>query len=240
MKPYHAIPIHDNGEPLVPLPLDQLAVRQPHPYAALGAPYGGQSPYRLRRSVGQALLLAQAHLQEQRPGWRLQIFDAYRPVAVQQFMVDYTLQQQQQAWGWCNPLTAEQRRQLLEQVYRFWAPPSADPSSPPPHSTGAAVDITLVDAQGQPVAMGTAIDELSPRSDPDYFAASKDAQEQQWHCDRTLLNQAMEPAGFRRHPQEWWHFSLGDQLWAWLQRQDTGDPHIIARYGPVTELTTSV
>jgi D-alanyl-D-alanine dipeptidase len=27
----------------------------------------------------------------------------------------------------------------------------------------------------------------------------------------------MAAAGFARHPNEWWHFSLGDQLWAWSQ-----------------------
>jgi D-alanyl-D-alanine dipeptidase len=35
----------------------------------------------------------------------------------------------------------------------------------------------------------------------------------------------MEVAGFAQHPNEWWHFSHGDQLWAWRQQQP------IAHYG---------
>jgi D-alanyl-D-alanine dipeptidase len=35
----------------------------------------------------------------------------------------------------------------------------------------------------------------------------------------------MAAAGFARHPNEWWHFSHGDQLWAWLR----GEPQ--AHYG---------
>ena len=50
-KPYQRIPIQDCGEPLVPIPLEQFAIVTPHPYAALGAPYGERSPYYVRAGV---------------------------------------------------------------------------------------------------------------------------------------------------------------------------------------------
>src|SRR3712207_9053825 len=90
MKPYQKITILECGEPLVPIPLEEFAVESPHPYEKLGAPYGEASPYYLRKSVLTALVAAQTELQQRYPGWRIQIFDAYRPVDVQQFMVDYT------------------------------------------------------------------------------------------------------------------------------------------------------
>jgi D-alanyl-D-alanine dipeptidase len=34
-----------------------------------------------------------------------------------------------------------------------------------------------------------------------------------------LLNQVMTHSGFQRHPTEWWHFSYGDQLWAWISNE---------------------
>jgi D-alanyl-D-alanine dipeptidase len=43
----------------------------------------------------------------------------------------------------------------------------------------------------------------------------------------------MESAGFLRHPGEWWHFSLGDQLWAWLYNQRNPESSMIARYGRI-------
>ncbi len=231
MKPYQQVPIQDCGEPLVPIPLDRLAAVMPHPYAVLGAPYGDYSPYWLRASVVRALLLAQAHLQAQRPGWRLQIFDAYRPLAVQQFMVDYTAATLAQERGLVfAELTLAQQQQILAEVGQFWAVPSSDPKTPPPHSTGAAVDLTLVDAHHQPVEMGSPIDEVSARSHPDYFQTCTDAHGQAIHAHRLLLRRVLETAGFQQHPNEWWHFSLGDQLWAWQVTQKTGQFHT-ARYG---------
>lgn len=232
MKPYQQISIYESGEPLVPIPVAEFAVEQPHPYVRLGAPYGSKSPYYLRQTVLDKLRLAQTRLQQEKPGWQIQIFDAYRPIAVQQFMVDYSLRQMAEATG-LNPnqLTEAQRHTLLEQVHQFWATPSANPQTPPPHSTGAAVDITLIDAAGGVVDMGSPIDEMSPRSYPNYYAQPHNSEADQFHAHRQLLQRIMLQAGFEQHPQEWWHFSSGDQLWAWLTQQKQSDQTIHACYG---------
>lgn len=249
MKAYSRIPIKDCKEPLVPLPAEQFAFTTPHPYESLGAPYGDRSPYFLRQSVCDRLVQAQAHLTSLHPGWHIQIFDAYRPIAVQQFMVDSVFSEQVQQRGLSvEALTVEQHQDILEQVYQFWAKPSVDPTTPPPHSTGAAVDITLVDAQGQPIDMGSPIDELSERSHPDYFASGSsrvgadahlldtgDRPEHRYHKHRCLLRQLLQQAGFHQHPNEWWHFSYGDQLWAWIERQTGVNDDAIARYGRAEE-----
>jgi D-alanyl-D-alanine dipeptidase len=232
MKPHYQVPIVECGEPLVPIPVDRFARISPHPYEQLGAPYGRQSPFYLRQGVCDRLILAQNRLQQQRPGWRIQIFDAYRPIAVQQFMVDYTLRQLVQSRGLhLDRLTDTQQQALLEQVYQFWAPPSNDPATPPPHSTGAAIDLTLLDANGQVIDMGSAIDELSPRSYPQHFAHSDNPSEGFYHQHRQLLYDCMATAGFTRHPNEWWHFSFGDQMWAWLRHRVQPEVLVVAQYG---------
>jgi len=208
VKPYQAVLIQECDEPLVMLPTE-LARVIPHPYQDLGAPYGEASPFQVRWGVAQRLVAAQTWLREQ-GSYRLQIFDAYRPVAVQQFMVEWTFQDLARSRG--LPVTAAARQALEQEVLRFWAVPSLDPATPPPHSTGGAVDVTLITLEGEPVAMGSPIDEVSERSYPDYFQD----QPGPYHAHRCLLAQAMAQAGFARHPQEWWHFSYGDQLWAWL------------------------
>ncbi|MEB3178631.1 MAG: M15 family metallopeptidase [Nostocaceae cyanobacterium] len=228
MKPYQQIPIQECGEPLVAIPLEIFAVESPHPYEKLGAPYAEKSPYYVRESVLNSLLKALEFLQQSHPNWCIQIFDAYRPVAVQQFMVDYTFAQAMQDRGLIAASLSEQQRQALwEEVYQIWAVPSLDLRTPPPHSTGAAVDITLVDGTGKTVNMGSPIDELSARSHPDYFANSTNPQDMQYHAHRELLRDVMVKAGFARHPGEWWHFCLGDQMWTWLSGGDS------ARYGRV-------
>ena len=228
MKPYQKIPIQECGDPLMPIPLAQFSVETPHPYEKLGADYQEKSPYFLRQTVVEALLNAQSYLQQQQDRWKIHIFDAYRPVTVQQFMVDYTFKTLVADQGLSvNTLSAAQQQMLWENVYQIWAIPSDDPATPPPHSTGAAIDITLIDETGRPLDMGGAIDELSARSQPNYYAQSCDRQEQLYHQRRELLHQIMGQSGFCRHPGEWWHFSLGDQMWAWQTQ------HPLARYGRV-------
>lgn len=232
-RPWHPIPIHDCGEPLLDLP-PQLLRLVPHPYQALGAPYGeGRSPFRLRRGVIDRLVLANARLGEQRPGWRLAIFDAWRPVAVQRFMVAHAIAAECRSRGLDPAQASAARAEVEREVGRFWAPPSLDPATPPPHSTGAAVDLTLADADG-PLEMGGAIDAIGPVSEPDHYrgAAAVDRQgpAATWHGRRRQLAAVMAAAGFAQHPNEWWHYSWGDQLWAW--RTDRPE----ARYGRLVEV----
>jgi D-alanyl-D-alanine dipeptidase len=141
-------------------------------------------------------------------------------------MVDYTWQRLAEQRGWhLLSLSPEQWQELERLVSTFWANPSSDPQTPPPHSTGSAIDVTLITRQGIAVDMGSPIDEVSERSHPDYFQQTNPTV----HRHRQILYEAMTAAGWARHPQEWWHFSYGDQRWAWV----TGCTH--ARYGRVPE-----
>ena len=121
MKPYHQIPIQDCGEPLIAIPFNNFSVELPHPYEKLGAEYGDKSPYCLRQGVVEALLEAQFILEKRYANWKIKIYDAYRPVGVQQFMVNYTynsllksrnLQEQ--------TLTPRERQDLWGKVYELW------------------------------------------------------------------------------------------------------------------------
>jgi zinc D-Ala-D-Ala dipeptidase len=242
-KPYWGIPIVESQEPLVPMPEGAFIYANPHPYVALGAPYGNASPFFLREGVLNALLQAQRLLQAQQPHWRLFIFDAYRPVTVQKFMVELTFSELLKTRKLdCSGLSPSAMDELWAEVYQFWAPPNLDPKTPPPHSTGAAVDLTLFDTQTQEIVfMGSPIDEVSVRSHPNYFgnlvldASASEADRETAnlaHQHRQTLCQTMAQAGFLRHPGEWWHFSLGDQLWAWLCQEVSSQPQT-AQYGRV-------
>ncbi|WP_310481832.1 M15 family metallopeptidase [Chamaesiphon sp. VAR_48_metabat_403] len=234
LKPYRQVPIQECGEPLVAIPLELFAIETPHPYIKCGADYDGKSPYYLRQGVLDRLIQAQDYLQQIHPGWRIQIFDAYRPVQVQQYMVDYTFHQtvRDRQLDLAN-LSAAQQQEIWDDVYQVWAIPTFDLATPPPHSTGAAIDITLVDEDGEPVNMGSPIDEMSDRSLPEYFANALDPIEIQYHQNRQLLDRIMTDSGTIRHPSEWWHFSCGDQLWAWLKHQVDPLHPLEAFYGRV-------
>lgn len=230
MKAWQSIRIADCGDPLVAIPAAPFAFTAPHPYVAFGAPYAGRSPWLLRRGVLDALLRAQDALASRRPGWRLKLFDAWRPVAVQAFMVWREFRLQAEAAGrsleGCRSpaeLAASDPdlyATLAATVFMFWSMPSDDPLTPPPHSTGAALDLTLQDAAGRDVDMGGAIDEMTERAWPDHHANATELRLRACHENRQLLNAVMNAAGFSRHANEWWHFSLGDQMWAWARGED--------------------
>ncbi len=215
VRPWESITIEDDGEPLVPLDAGAVSLEAPPPYLALGAPYGAFGPWFLRASVYARLLDAQRRLGEVLPGWRLHLLDAWRPLAVQAFMVAHTEAQLRRE----SPELSEQA--LRERVLTYWAPPSDDAARPPPHSTGAAVDVTLRDAQGEVADMGSPFDEPTERSWPGHFESSRP----EVHRRRMALAEVMREAGFVGHRQEWWHFSHGDRAWA----RELGLP--VARYG---------
>jgi D-alanyl-D-alanine dipeptidase len=91
------------------------------------------------------------------------------------------------------------------------------------------VDLTLADAEGRALDLGSPIDEISDRSYPDHFATEQSEPGRTFHIRRRWLGQAMGAAGFERHPREWWHFSYGDQLWAFQKKRP------VAFYGGVVQ-----
>lgn len=217
---------------MVLIPKEDFAFFDPPPYMAFGAPYGKASPWMLRESVLKALKNAQKRLQELKPGWKIMLFDAYRPNQVQQFMVD-------REFGLCaleeglDPaqLTSEDREKIGKRVFRLWGIPSENPATPPLHSTGGAVDVTFCDVAGREVDMGSPIDENSDRSNPDYYSTAQDEAGQKVHANRELLDACMRAEGFHRNKIEWWHFSFRDQYWAWIERETGRNLEAMATYG---------
>jgi len=122
------------------------------------------------------------------PGVRLVVLDALRPQRVQERM-----------W---KALEGTHLTQYL-----------ADPVRGSIHSFGMAVDVTLLDAQGRELDMGTGFDDLTELSHPaleEGFLQRGDLTERHV-ANRRLLRDAMEEAGWRGIRTEWWHFDGGDR-----------------------------
>lgn len=81
----------------------------------------------------------------------------------------------------------------------------ADPRRGSPHSRGAAVDLTLIDAAGQALDMGTEFDAFTPLSHHGSIAVREAAQR-----NRFLLLGLMTAAGWDFYRNEWWHYQLFD------------------------------
>ena len=221
LRPWHSKTIDDCGECLLALPNNFLKIL-PHPYLSLGAPYKSKnSPWFLREDVLRRLQLSQKYLGEIYPSYSLIIFDAWRPVLVQEFMIEYEVRRIcNQRNIDCLSNKSEALRKIKSEVSRFWAAPSKDPMKPPPHSTGAAIDLTFIDSNGIRVNMGGQIDEIGSCSRPDFYSHKSKLQpiEKEFAFRRNLLKKVMQYSGFVQHPMEWWHYSYGDQMWAWTMK----------------------
>ena len=130
-------------------------------------------------------------------GYRLKVFDAYRPVsAVKQFIL----------WG-IEDTDIRMKPYFypdLEKQSLFAEGYIAKRSS---HSRGSAVDLTLLDmSTGKELDMGSPFDLFSPLSHPD----CRDVTEEQY-ANRMLLQHAMVRNGFAPIDCEWWHFALADE-----------------------------
>lgn len=130
-------------------------------------------------------------------GYRLKVFDAYRPArAVRHFVF----------WG-IEDLDLRMKPFFypnLEKQVLFQEGYIAKESS---HSRGSTVDLTLLDmATGKEVDMGSPFDLFDPLSHPD----NRDVTDAQYD-NRMLLQNLMVRAGFVPIDCEWWHFTLGDE-----------------------------
>lgn len=142
----------------------------------------------LHVTAAEALERAAAALAAEAPGHRLRVLDALRPHRVQVAL-----------W------------RLLEgtplQEYL------ADPARGSIHSFGMALDVTLLDAGGRELDMGSGFDEMSELSHPCleevHLASGALTRAQVGHRER--LRRAMAAGGFNGIRNEWWHFDLLDR-----------------------------
>ena len=182
----------------------------------------------LRASLAEKLSRVNARLAQ--AGLELFVFDAWRPRAVQAFFHDVWMPRELLRR---NPSLSGAA--LTEEVERYWSAPSSDENSPAPHATGGAVDLTLRWKDGEALWMGSLFDDVTAMANrerfenlgPENFSFS----DQEACANRRLLHWLMVEEGFAGHPDEWWHFSWGDQMWAAL----TGAPHAFYGSAPISE-----
>lgn len=187
-----------DDEPLVPIEHSQircLDIYQRHGFpGAIGAGYLRVGAYQHLCAVAEDL---------PKP-FGLAVFDAWRDPVLQQFLYDRCYEDPDMPPG-------------------FVSPPSADPRTPPPHSTGGTVDLTLT-WNGTPLALGTEFDEFTPMAFTDALeGAAGESRRVERELRRILLN-AMHRQSFVVLAREWWHFEFGTRLWAAVLKRE-------ARYG---------
>lgn len=151
----------------------------------------------LRQRVADMVNVAQDSLPG---GFEFKVATALRTFSMQQSGWDrYFARMREEHPTW--PLSA-----LRRATNKYHAP--YDQKAPPGHCTGGAVDVVLVDANGQPV------DVTSPTEGWDAAYTWSDRLASESRGNRMIMVEAMLAAGFSNCRDEYWHYSWGDSAWA--------------------------
>jgi len=129
----------------------------------------------LRKGTADKLKKANEIVMQQ--GYRIKVWDAYRPEKAQKTLYE-----------------------KAKSNYYF-----IDPRIGSNHTRGAAVDVTLVDADGKELDMPSKFDEMSEKAHRTYKHATAEQKK-----NALILENAMKQAGFIPLENEWWHFDDSD------------------------------
>ncbi len=152
-----------------------------------------------RDSLAAALRRAKKKLPKR---WNFKVWDCRRPLSVQLKMIASFRRRLKAA----HPgIGAAALRKL---VYTFASRPKLVVTRLDHHRNGGAIDLTIVDAHGRELWMGTDHDDLTGRAALDFFetSASRSAMDREARKNRRLLKRVMLAAGFGSYAPEWWHW----------------------------------
>jgi len=162
-----------------------------------------------RKSVAERLVTAQNLLPD---GLKLKIYDAYRPITIQQRLWNFYHQKLR------NEFPKISEEELNKKTSFFVSKPSYDIFNPSLHNTGGAVDLTLITDNGFALNMGTLFDDFTNRAWTNHFEQYENNNEVRQN--RRILYNAMINAGFTNLPSEWWHYDYGTKFWAYFNNTD--------------------
>lgn len=144
-------------------------------------------PMRVRTGVIERLMAADGMLPDE---FSLTVLDGWRSLAEQRRLLDFYGSVAGES-GFVAPIEPEGAR--------------------PPHTTGGAVDLTL-SWRGAALGLGTDYDFFGETARLDAFEQEGDGLVRRL---RRLLAGVMDAAGMVCYGPEWWHWSFGDDVWAY-------------------------
>ena len=153
--------------------------------------YGALKNCYLQPEVAQMLAQAHAYLKADHPDYRFLVYDGVRPLRVQQIL-----------WDTLDVPLKDKPKYV------------SDPKVGSIHNYGAAIDLTLADATGIPLDMGTGYDHFGYLAYPvqeDTLLALGQLSATQVQ-NRRILRGVMEKAGFSPITSEWWHFNAFSRM----------------------------
>lgn len=140
--------------------------------------------------------------------YKLIIRAGHRPIEVQKRLLNDVMK------DYKNDNPGATNKQALEHARMYVSDPEV---KLPPHCCGAAVDVDLINKDsGHLVDFGSSVNEDAEIS---HLHAEEITPEQR--KNRLLLLTTMLEVGFSSYYAEWWHYSCGDETWAWFYHKES-------------------
>lgn len=199
-----AIPLGHSEEPMVDLKRQGVIAYGPSPEIPNNHDYTF-----LRKSVYLKLVAAQKHLP---PGYHFCLYEGYRSMALQKMLFDTHYN------NVANTHPTWTEAALFQESIKLISPVVNQDGSPniPPHSTGAAVDVYLLDDQGHALDMGIHPKDWMADKGGILSLTASHAISTVARKNREIMAQALTAEGFVNYPTEYWHWSYGDRYWAYM------------------------
>ena len=177
---------------LIPDLIEEIRYNSDHNFVGRRIAGYEESVALLTKECAEALKKVADELREE--GYRLKIYDAYRPDdAVQDFR------------KWVGNMKDQKMKdEFYPDIEKSELFKAGYISSRSKHRHGSTVDMTLCDQKGNELDMGGHFDFFSETSHSDHTESLTEEQQE----NRKLLREAMERNGFKIANTEWWHFSL--------------------------------
>ncbi|MES2219193.1 MAG: M15 family metallopeptidase [Pseudomonadota bacterium] len=196
-----AIPIQENHEPMVDLKGQQAIVLGPSPEIPNNTDYT-----KMRKTVYKKLVQAQKLLPE---GFHFCLYEGYRSLSTQKLIFENRYAKVKKLYPtWPDDKIFIETTRLVSPIVHLDGTKNI-----PPHSTGGAIDVYLLDDKGHAIDMGIHpkdwIDDNTGVSLTAATSISAAAQQ-----NRKIMSAALSAAGFVNYTQEYWHWSYGDRYWA--------------------------
>lgn len=202
-----AIPIRDTGDSWVDLTKQNTIAYGPSPEI----PNNHDYTY-LRKTVYEKLVDAQHHLPK---GLHVCLYEGYRSLALQKALFDKQFSAVKKRHPDWSPY------QLFIETTKLVSPVVNLDGSPnsPPHSTGGAIDVYLIDDDGKLLDMGIHpkdwmqdVDGLLSLTASEHISAVAKK-------NRQMMSDVLSAVGFVNYPTEYWHWSYGDRYWAHAKQE---------------------
>jgi zinc D-Ala-D-Ala dipeptidase len=200
--------IVENNEPFIDLKNQKVIAFGTSPEIPNNTDYT-----KMRKSVYDKLIQAQSRLPA---GLKFCLYESYRSLSLQEKLFNNRFTEVKNLHpDWSHTDLFNETIKLVSPVKNLDGSVNV-----PPHSTGGAIDIYLIDANMNPIDMG-----IHPKDwmdDVDGSTSETDSKKISQNAikHRKIMNHVLENVGFVNYPYEYWHWSYGDRYWAYHKKQN--------------------